>query len=784
MAATPVSVAGGTVSSVGPEGVAPAVPGEVLLRFRPSADRSDQAVIRRTSGVRLKRRLSLPRLELVETTADRTVAEVVAGLEARPEVAYAEPNFLFHVDAQIPDDPRFGEQWGLDVIDAPEAWETTTGSTEVVVAVLDTGLEYEHPDLAANVWVNPGETGGGLEANGLDDDNNGLIDDHSGYDFVGDENDPRDANGHGTHVSGILGAEGDNATGVAGVNWDTAIMPLRVCEAGGACELASVVEAIEYAGDKGADVANMSFSGGSFSQAQKDAIDAAGGTLFVASAGNSGMNNESVPQFPCSHTSSNLVCVAASTQTDTRWDPAGPQATNFGAASVDLAAPGDGVLATLPPFDPIFSDDFEGAANWDFVEAPSTDAAKWERTTEPGEDALSPVKSASDSAGSSYASGSTATMVLTSPVDLATRVGCSLHYWTRLQTQAGADFLRVDAAHDADPFIELDQWSGTTPGGGYALLSSDLGGFDGEGQTGIRFRLTANNDTSVGDGAHLDDVSVRCLKPVASYGVGEGYGELSGTSMAAPHVAGVAALLKAATTGATVAQLREALLISAEPAPAFAGMTVTGGRLDAAAAMTFITDATPPSPFDLLAPAQGATVTSASPTFSWQASTDPESGATYRLFVDGVMNLETQGLFATPTAPLDEGPHTWHVEAVNGMGLVTQSTSTRTLTIDVPSTPITHGRTVSLRLRKHLVARGMVAVPDGFAACREDVLVELHRKRGGQWLTIRVVAANDGGSYRSPLADRTGRYRARVAQSQSGNDACGEDVSAAVRHRH
>jgi subtilisin family serine protease len=748
-------------------------PGDVLVRFRPGVNRPEQAAIRRSLGVRLEDRLSLARLQLVETGPGQTVGEAEARLEAVPQVAYAEPNFEYHIDA-IPDDPRFlsGDQWGLNTIDAPDAWDVTTGSDSVVAAVLDTGLEYEHPDIDDNLWSNPGE----IPLNLSDDDGNSFIDDTHGWDFIGDDPDPRDPNGHGTHVAGILGAQGNNTTGGTGVNWDVAIMPLRVCSAGGSCSSAAVVEAIIYAGAEGAHVANMSFGGGTFSQAQKDALDAASGTLFVASAGNSGTNNDVTPQYPCNYTSPNLICVASSNDTDGL-----AASSNFGATSVDLAAPGVGVLSTLPAFDSLFSDDFEGAANWDFVDSSSPDTSKWERTTE---FAHSGDESITDSHGGNYGQSDEAIVIKSAPVDLGGRSACSLAYWVRLRSQAGADWLRAEAAHGLDPFTDppLNQWSGSTTGSGFTKLTSDLGEYDGETETALRFRFTANSDTIVFDGAHVDDVEVRCAKPVASYTGSEGYAELSGTSMASPHVAGVGALLRAATPGASVAQLKAAILNTADPAPAFVGVTVTGGRLDAAGATTFITDATAPGPFDLLSPAHGSAVSTSTPTFAWQASAEPESGVTYELFVDGELDHEVSGTSSGPAGPLTEGPHTWFVRAVNGMGLVTQSSTTRSLTVDLPA-PM-HARTVTLKLRKHLVARGSLEVVDGFAACRQDVLVELQRKRDGGWKTVRVVTASDQGSFKSPLADRPGKYRARVAQTDSGSDVCGEGTSASVRHRH
>jgi subtilisin family serine protease len=742
-----------------------AVPGEVLVRYRRGVDPRERAAIRRAAEVRLEERLPLPRLELVRTVRGRGVAKAVAELEDIPGVAYAEPNFRYRIDALIPDDSLFGQQWGMTKIDAPGAWDSGTGSADVVVAVLDAGLEYEHPDLDGNLWLNPGEI-----PDTVDNDGNGFDDDQAGWDFVGDDNDPRDANGHGTHVAGILGAEGNNATGVAGVNWDVSIMPLRACNAAGSCSSADVVEAIEYAGAMGADVANMSFSGGAFSQAQKDAISAAPGTLFVASAGNVGTNNDTAPQHPCNYTSANLICVAASTQTDGRWPH-----SNFGVTSVDLAAPGDDVVSTFAVFDtPLFEDDFETIANWDFLEAPATSPTQWERTTEH----TNPARNMTDSHDGAYAANENVAATLSTPWDLTNRNGCSVQYQLRLDTQPSADWLLIEGGSG---FQELDRWSGSTFGE-FTLLTTDLGDFEDQAVVPFRFRLTSNVSDQR-DGAHIDDVTVRCLKPVASYGPSEGYVELQGTSMAAPHVAGTAALLRSVKPGATVSELKAAILGSVDPVPAFAGITVTGGRLNANRALVFLTDLSPPGAPVLVAPGDGTTVITASPTFAWQASSDPESGvAKYQLFVDGSLNREVSAgsTSTTPVGELSQGPHTWSVRAVNGVGLNADS-ATRTFTAD-PA--LVHGRSVSLKLRKHLIARGSLVTENGFAVCLQEARVKVQRKRRGAWRTIETVTPKSTGAYRARLKDRPGRYRARVSEMMVGNDVCGEAVSTSVRHRH
>ncbi|MGI9094917.1 MAG: S8 family peptidase, partial [Thermoleophilaceae bacterium] len=263
----------------------------------------------------------------------------------------------------VPNDPGFSNLYGLNNtgqavagvsgtpdadIDAPEAWDLTTGSPDVVVAVVDSGVDVAHPDLSSSIWTNPGESGGGRESNGIDDDANGLVDDFRGWDWVADDNLPADENGHGTHVSGTVTASGNNATGVTGVSWNSRVMPLRVLDAAGSGTVADLVSAYRYAGAKGAPILNASLGGSGFSRAELDAINAAPNTLFVVAAGNGGAdgvgdNVDTAPEYPCAYAAANIVCVAASDQND---GLAG--FSNFGFNSVDLAAPGVRTLSTVP----------------------------------------------------------------------------------------------------------------------------------------------------------------------------------------------------------------------------------------------------------------------------------------------------------------------------------------------------------------------------------------------------------------------------------------------------
>ena len=305
-----VAAASPPAMSAQPAGEPKWVPGELMVRFRPGVGAARRAAVRADEDAQLRKSLPLSGLELLRLAPGDSVRAAAAEFEDDPDVMYAEPNFYYELDA-VPNDPRFSELWGLHNtgqlvngsagtadadIDAPEAWETTTGSASVTVGVVDSGVAYDHPDLAANIWTNPGEIAG----NGIDDDGNRLVDDVHGWDFIDSDNSPRDVVGHGTHVAGTIAARGNNGQGVAGVNWNSSVMPVRACTVDG-CATSAIVSAFFYAAGKGARVVNASLGGPNFSQAMRDVINVSPDTLFVVSAGNDGLNLDApgVDDFPC-----------------------------------------------------------------------------------------------------------------------------------------------------------------------------------------------------------------------------------------------------------------------------------------------------------------------------------------------------------------------------------------------------------------------------------------------------------------------------------------------------
>ncbi len=280
---------------------------------------------------------SLSQIYVVTLDPNSPIYEVIETLKQNPQVEYAEPNAILKADL-TPDDPSFSSQSNMTQIKAPQGWSLSTGSSAVVIAIIDTGIQYTHPDLAANMWTNPGETPG----NGVDDDGNGLVDDVYGYNFGDSTSTPLDTNGHGTHVAGIASAVTDNGIGVAGVGFSTRLMALKASTGSSdSLPTSAIVSAISYAVAKGAKVINMSFGGLGQIQAIADAIQFAidNGVFPVAAAGNTQLNLDSNFVTPASVSG---VFTVSAVDSNSLF---ASSLSNYGTA-VDMAAPGVSILST------------------------------------------------------------------------------------------------------------------------------------------------------------------------------------------------------------------------------------------------------------------------------------------------------------------------------------------------------------------------------------------------------------------------------------------------------
>ncbi|MFM7058794.1 MAG: S8 family serine peptidase, partial [Planctomycetota bacterium] len=370
-----------------PDVLAEHVAGEILVQYKPQvaaaglqqARAAIQGTLLETIHTNVMQRQGAGVLERIQVGAGKTVSQALAALKNNPFVSYAEPNYIYRA-AAVSNDTSYtnGSLWGMYSSDSPtavgpsgttnqfgtaaeRAWDSNiTGSRNIVVGVIDEGIQTTHPDLASNIWVNPYEIAG----DGVDNDGNGYIDDRNGWDFVNNDNTVYDAGGdaHGTHVAGTIGGEGGNASGVVGINWAVTMISAKFLGTNGG-SLANAIRAVDYLTDlktrHGINIvaSNNSWGGGGYSQGLHDAIirGAKQDILFVAAAGNSTSNNDTTASYPSNYNTT----VGTSTQTAASYDAviAVASITNtgaissfssYGAATVDIGAPGSAITSTVP----------------------------------------------------------------------------------------------------------------------------------------------------------------------------------------------------------------------------------------------------------------------------------------------------------------------------------------------------------------------------------------------------------------------------------------------------
>jgi len=411
----------------------------IILRFKSSVNNQTRQQVLNSAGCAESKRFSLVSGLTAVTVNQGTMQSALQNLRANSAVLYAEPNFIVTA-ALTPNDPLFPDLYALNNagqtggtvdadIDAVQAWDSQTGSN-IIVAVIDSGLDYNHEDIVGNVWTNTGE----IPNNRIDDDNNGYIDDVRGWDFANNDNDPFDDNDHGTHVSGTIAAVGNNGIGVTGVNWTAQIMPLKFLNARGSGTTADAISAIEYAVMMGARVSNNSWGGGGFSQVLFDAISAAqdAGHLFVAAAGNDGVDTDITPSYPASYDLDNIVSVAATDDDDSI-----ASFSNFGINTVDLGAPGVAIVSTTPgntysSFNgtSMASPHVAGTAALVLAENPSLDVVALKAVLLDNTDTISSLLGITVTGGRLNAANSIAGLVqvVVTPADAILAAGTSLQY--------------------------------------------------------------------------------------------------------------------------------------------------------------------------------------------------------------------------------------------------------------------------------------------------------------------------------------------------------------------
>jgi len=652
-----------------------AVPDRVVVVWRAGVTRPQRASASDDANAGFVRTLGDPRFQVLRPAPGQSVAETVASLRQDPSVQTATPD-LYDVPQATTNDPLFGEQWGLQNlglgvegfagslpgadVDALAAWDRTRGTSSTVVADIDSGYRFEHPDLAPVVWTNPADGSHGEDFVGSDADAPTTDGDPTDDDLID--------GGHGVHTAGIIGAAGNNGIGVSGVAQDVRIMPLRVCAysplaRGLRCPLSSEIAAINYAGAHGARVANMSLGrAGASDPGELAAFAANPQVLFVISAGNDAVDNDRVPHYPCDYDPStsgvagavdNVVCVAA-------LDQAGNLASfsDWGARSVDVGAPGTDILSTYASETPIFetfsADDF---------------ASKWTATGPDGGFARTneaPLTSwgMSDSPGATPAPNSDRESI-SAPVTLPPGLtSCELDQ-TRSVVRGGGGVYTYTVWLDGAPI------DGASPRPGSGTFALDLSGeLAAGGRLRVSFEYQAGPSPSPGDGVWLDDIVLSCTAPV---GQANGYAYLDGTSMAAPFVTGSAALLFSLNPSASVTQVRDALFDTVHPVASLAGKTTTGGRIDAAAALDAIRQ-----PDTQIVSQPRASTTSRRATFAF-ARSDVPLPATFACQLDGRAFVACS---SPATYTVAAGRHTFAVRALSPYGIVADPTpATATWTV-------------------------------------------------------------------------------------------------------
>jgi subtilisin family serine protease len=537
----------------------------------------------------------VPGMQVVELPEGVSVEEAVGYYTSLSGVAYAEPNYYVHA-LKEPNDPYFEKLWGMKNtgqvlqdgqsfegmlayynnqagtpgadMNVPAAWNITTGSSDVTIAVVDSGVMYTHADLVANIWMNEGE----IPGNGIDDDGNSYVDDTRGWDFVDDDNDPMDFNGHGTHCAGTIAAVGNDTAGVAGVMWTAKVMPVRVLDIQGYGTVYHSIAAIKYATAMGADVISCSFGGAEGSEAYRDAIRASS-ALVVCAAGNDGTDNDAFPMYPANYNSPNVLSVAA---LDNRDDPA--LFSNYGKISVHVAAPGVGILSTVPMWSAAYEDDIADSSTGSWNALSYLESDNWSGGYMSGTDRYAlgisgvnvslayynaPFTDLEDTAlefvtAYTFKEGTDRLEVYVSPIEFSNYAS-----YADIKGNCYAADVITGSSHReiVSRVVELDRYA-TMLGDdplyiGYLYYSKSPGSFAWLDS----FTITRYNDP------------------------GEGYAFYSGTSMATPMVSGTAGLIKSVNRSLTAEETKQILIDSVDKISSLDGRVSSGGRVNASRAV-------------------------------------------------------------------------------------------------------------------------------------------------------------------------------------------------------
>ena len=558
-------------------------PDEVLVKLKNSSNSSVQNFSRKYNA-KLSRKVDTRGLMKIKINSKKTVEQIVAEMNNDPRVEYAQPNFLYHLNA-TPNDPRFAQMWGLKntaqtIVSAggpgspsssgnpgttgkdmnlQEAWDHITNCNSVVVAVVDSGVNYNHEDLAANMW-----------------DGSPTYPNH-GYNFYDSNDDPMDLNGHGTHVAATIGAVGNNNTGTVGVCWSTKIMALRVSDAAGSIDTADIVSAVNFAVTNGADIINMSLGGGSFDNAFDTALNSArtAGIVVVVAAGNDGANNDNGtdPVYPCNYTHANLICVAAVTQ---RYDLA--SFSNYGSTSVDVAAPGVNIVSGWNGNTTTLTDSL--SSGW--TSSTTTTSGWGYGTVNTTVGTLNTLANPTNYDGVNTYNNNTDDRIWKS-FNLTAYAAATISYYSIWDFNT-SDIMRAyvdNAAGDPVAANNIFDASSASSNDEFVYWEADISPYVSPTTT-VGFRFTSNASGS-------DIGIILALLEINGVTIANNvYNVIQGTSMATPHVSGLAAMLMAYNPNYSYTEIIESIKNGGDIVSALNGKTTTSKAVNAMGSLSYI----------------------------------------------------------------------------------------------------------------------------------------------------------------------------------------------------
>ena len=569
-------------------GAAPYVKDEVLVKFKPAATAQDRTATAMAQGHTMLANLNLPGWVHVKIGVGRTLEETLAAYSKDLSVEYVQPNYIYHA-AVAPNDPQYGQLWAFkntgqtisnaftqppsspltyttdnpgttgDDINIEKAWDHITDCSSIVVAVIDSGVNYNHEDLASNMW------------------NGSVTYPLHGYNYVNNNNDPMDHNGHGTHVAGIIGAMGNNAKGTTGICWKASIMAVRVLDATSSGTTANIIQGINFAVTNGAKVINMSLGGsGAFDTAFSNSIATAqsADVVVVVSAGNDGANNDSgtTPTYPCNFTQPNLVCVAA-------LDQSYQLATfsNYGSTSVDVGAPGTNILSGWAGTNAVMTDAL--TSGWIGSSTTSGTGGGWYYSQ------IGSTHYLVDP--SNYQSGAynNSTDDRVWKVFNLTGVNEAIGQFSAAVNVVNGDHFRVGySSAGGNPFTSGTVALDVTGVATYPYLypiNSDISSCIG---ASCSFGFQLQSDASGTDlGVAIMGFSITTLILNTT-----SYDTINGTSMATPEVAGLATMLRAYNQQYTYSDAINAIKMGGRATASLAGKTTTGNAIDVMSSLAYI----------------------------------------------------------------------------------------------------------------------------------------------------------------------------------------------------